>query len=77
MRGLRKLSFASTQSVQVDVTDAVLLQLMDRVKREWQRLGESDRDWSVLSEERYRSKNLTGEELLDFLARGDDTRLSL
>ena len=70
MRGLRKLSFAPTQSVQVDVTDAVLIQLMDRVKREWQRLGENDPYWSVLSEERYRSKNLTGEELLDFLARG-------
>ena len=70
MRGLRKLSLASTQSVQVDVTDAVLLRLMDRVKREWQRLGENDPYWSVLSEERYRSKNLTGEELLDFLARG-------
>ena len=73
MQGVRNAFYAPKQSIQVEVSDEQLGQLMERVRREWQQLGENDPYWSVLSEERYRSKKLTGSEVLDFLGRGRDS----
>ncbi len=73
MQGLRSVFYAPPQAIQVDVSDEQRVQLMDRVRREWQRLGENDPYWSVLSEERYRAKELSEAEVLEFLERGRDS----
>ena len=73
MQGLRSALYSAPQSVDVAVSSEELALLMARVKREWKRLGEDDPYWSVLSEERYRSKTLSEHEISEFLASGRDS----
>ena len=73
MRHLRSTFDAPPQQVGVDVDAQSLRLLIERVKREWKRLGENDPYWSVLSDERYRGKQLGADEVAEFLASGRES----
>jgi 2-polyprenyl-3-methyl-5-hydroxy-6-metoxy-1,4-benzoquinol methylase len=73
MQRLRSALYSPPQAVDVTVSNEELALLMGRVKREWKKLGEDDPYWSVLSEERYRSKRLSEQEIAEFLSSGRDS----
>jgi 2-polyprenyl-3-methyl-5-hydroxy-6-metoxy-1,4-benzoquinol methylase len=59
-------------AIDVDVSDIVMHQLMERVRREWKTLGENDPYWSVLTNEAYRHSKITDQVRNEFLATGND-----
>jgi tRNA/tmRNA/rRNA uracil-C5-methylase (TrmA/RlmC/RlmD family) len=59
-------------AIDVDVSDIVMHQLMERVRREWKTLGENDPYWSVLTNEAYRHSKMTDQVRDEFLATGND-----
>jgi SAM-dependent methyltransferase len=73
MQGLRSALYSPPQDIDVTVSSEELTLLMERVKREWKKLGEDDPYWSVLSEDRYRSKRLSEQEISEFLSSGRDS----
>ncbi len=56
--------------VNVDVTNLQMAELIDRVRRGWQLLGESDPYWSVLTNEAFRSYEINEATLKEFFATG-------
>ncbi len=50
--------YAPAQPVEVDVGPQVLVQLFQRTRAEWARLGETDPHWSVLAQDAYRRDRL-------------------
>jgi 2-polyprenyl-3-methyl-5-hydroxy-6-metoxy-1,4-benzoquinol methylase len=56
--------------VEVDVGPDMLGELLDRVRKQWSKLGESEPYWSVLTEDKFRLTNMTGSNLDEFYSSG-------
>ena len=65
----RKVGLEPACRVQVDVDGATRTRLLDHIARSWNRLGETEPYWSVLSEPEYESKRI-GETREKFLESG-------
>ena len=57
-------------AIDVEVSKPVMTQLMERVQREWRKLGENDPYWSVLSNEAFRNNKMSEQVRKQFLATG-------
>lgn len=66
LSAMETLLFEPPQPVEVDVAPPILAALVDRVRRQWTRLGETEPHWSVLTDDAYRQANLDAAALKRF-----------
>ena len=59
--------------IDVAVDEATLRRLFDRTARQWEKLGETEPYWSVLTHDRYKLDNLTDAMLDEFMATGEES----
>jgi SAM-dependent methyltransferase len=66
MTTLDRTFWAKPTRVDHDVSDEVMARLVDRIRAQWTELGENEPHWSVLTNDNFRSENLTEEQLAVF-----------
>ena len=66
---------APLQSIEVELNPDVLRAMFNRVQEQWRALGETEPHWSVLSHERFKSKNIAETENEFYLSGKDTTDL--
>jgi SAM-dependent methyltransferase len=69
-RALEQHFGSPPQQVEVDADEALLGQMLERVRQEWSRLGELDPHYSVLSQPEFRAKNMNDAALQGFRRSG-------
>jgi len=70
MPEINRTYWGKPAAVEVDVPPATLAKLMDRVRAQWRKLGESEPYWSVLSHENFLMQNMTNEKVEAFYESG-------
>lgn len=70
MAALRDAFWKPAGSIEHDVSQDVMTQLVERIRQQWTKLGESDPHWSVLTHDRYRSGRLDDAAIAEFYASG-------
>ena len=70
---IKKSYFAKPKLVEVDVPGSALAVLLDRVREQWRKLGESDPYWSVISTDALRTRNVNAETLSAFYETGQQS----
>jgi len=63
---------APLQSVETELDPNVMQSMFDRIQNQWRALGETEPHWSVLSHEKFKSKNLVST-VEEFYSSGKDT----
>jgi 2-polyprenyl-3-methyl-5-hydroxy-6-metoxy-1,4-benzoquinol methylase len=59
--------------VEFEASDEELDRIVSHIENEWSEYGKSDVYWSVMTSEKYSSKNLTAESISEFYDSGKDT----
>jgi SAM-dependent methyltransferase len=70
--GFRSVYLQPGRQVDVDVSDADLQAMFERIRDEWSKLGEEVPYWSVLTDDAYRGKTLAPAEAKSFFETGEE-----
>jgi SAM-dependent methyltransferase len=70
--GFRSVYLQAPRTVDVDVAEADLQAMFERIRGEWSKLGEEDPYWSVLTHEAYRGETLAPGEARSFFETGEE-----
>ena len=57
-KGVANIYRSEPQVIEIDVVEALLQRLFDRVHRQWDKLGKQEPYWSVLTDSQYRMSNI-------------------
>lgn len=71
MAAMQALLTEGAPHVDVDVSPDMLDRLVERVRRQWTHLGETEPHWSVLTDDAFRAANLDEDALARFHATGE------
>lgn len=73
INGLAQGYSSLPRRIDTEVSAALMSQLVERVRRQWSRLGEDEPYWGVLTDERFKSDKINEDALAEFRSSGQET----